>query len=100
MFQNTRDWSLYILDCAFSVGVVGSLVVFVWRGVWVLFEIHLFPENQEYSAIGSLVSTKSAHPVEYEKYKKYIVKLKMFRFLLLKDSVQINEFYNERYIAD
>ncbi|XP_043278064.1 uncharacterized protein fusl isoform X1 [Venturia canescens] len=52
---NTRDWSLYILDCAFSVGVVGSLVVFVWRGAWVLFELHLFPENREYSAIGSLV---------------------------------------------
>lgn len=54
--QNTRDWSLYLLDCAFSVGVVGTLVVFVWRGVWILFDLYLFPENPKNSAIGSLVS--------------------------------------------
>ncbi|KAL0113481.1 hypothetical protein PUN28_012559 [Cardiocondyla obscurior] len=52
--MNTRDWLLYLLDCAFSVGVVGTLVVFVWRGVWILIDIYLFPENPEYSAIGSL----------------------------------------------
>ncbi|EGI58386.1 PREDICTED: uncharacterized protein LOC105152943 isoform X1 [Acromyrmex echinatior] len=52
--NNTRDWSLYLLDCAFSVGVVGTLVVFVWRGVWILIDIYLFPENPEYSALGSL----------------------------------------------
>ncbi|KAH0948534.1 hypothetical protein HN011_009009 [Eciton burchellii] len=51
---NTRDWSLYLLDCAFSVGVVGTLVVFVWRGVWIFFDIYLFPENPKYSAVGSL----------------------------------------------
>ncbi|EZA61231.1 hypothetical protein X777_08443 [Ooceraea biroi] len=51
---NTRDWSLYLLDCAFSVGVVGTLVVFVWRGVWILFDIYLFPGNPKYSAVGSL----------------------------------------------
>lgn len=52
--NNTRDWSLYLLDCAFSVGVVGTLVVFVWRGVWILFDLYLFPDDHEYSAIGSL----------------------------------------------
>ncbi|XP_014472938.1 PREDICTED: uncharacterized protein LOC106743524 isoform X2 [Dinoponera quadriceps] len=52
--NNTRDWSLYLLDCAFSVGVVGTLVVFVWRGVWILFDLYLFPENPGYSAVGSL----------------------------------------------
>ncbi|XP_046418375.1 uncharacterized protein LOC124178783 isoform X3 [Neodiprion fabricii] len=52
---NTRDWSLYILDCAFSVGVVGTLVVFVWRGVWASFDLYLFPDNAEYSAVGSVV---------------------------------------------
>lgn len=45
---------MYLLDCAFSVGVVGTLVVFVWRGVWILFDLYLFPENPEYSAVGSL----------------------------------------------
>lgn len=54
--QNTRNWSLYLLDCAFSVGVVGTLVVFVWRGVWILIDIYLFPENPGYSAVGSLVN--------------------------------------------
>ncbi|KZC10897.1 hypothetical protein WN55_01596 [Dufourea novaeangliae] len=52
--NNTRDWSLYLLDCAFSVGVVGTLVVFVWRGVWMLLDIYLFPDDREYSVIGSL----------------------------------------------
>ncbi|XP_034944443.1 uncharacterized protein fusl isoform X2 [Chelonus insularis] len=52
---NTRDWTLYILDCAFSVGIVGTLVVFVWRGVWVLIDLHLFSDNREYSSIGSLI---------------------------------------------
>ncbi|XP_046609675.1 uncharacterized protein LOC124300069 isoform X2 [Neodiprion virginianus] len=53
--ENTRDWSLYILDCAFSVGVVGTLVVFVWRGVWASLDLYLFPDNAEYSAVGSVV---------------------------------------------
>ncbi|XP_011310790.1 uncharacterized protein fusl isoform X1 [Fopius arisanus] len=52
---NSRDCTLYVLDCVFSVGVVGTLVVFVWRGIWVLLDHHLFPENREYSAIGSMV---------------------------------------------
>ncbi|XP_020300417.1 uncharacterized protein LOC109864029 [Pseudomyrmex gracilis] len=51
---STRDWSLYLLDCAFSVGVVGTLIVFVWRGAWSLIDMYLFPENIHYSAIGSL----------------------------------------------
>ncbi|KAJ8674234.1 hypothetical protein QAD02_005496 [Eretmocerus hayati] len=53
--DNTKDWPLYILDCAFSVGVVGTLVVFVWRGAWVLFDLYLFPDNKERSCIGSLI---------------------------------------------
>lgn len=52
--NNARDWSLYLLDCAFSVGVVGTLVVFVWRGTWVMFDLYLFPDDREYSAVGSL----------------------------------------------
>ncbi|KAL7296962.1 hypothetical protein TKK_0009402 [Trichogramma kaykai] len=53
--NNSRDWSLYMLDCAFSVGVIGTLVVFVWRGAWVLFDLYLYPDNREHSALGSLV---------------------------------------------
>ncbi|XP_074115898.1 uncharacterized protein LOC141538375 isoform X3 [Cotesia typhae] len=53
--KNTRDWTLYALDCLFSVGIVGTLVVFVWRGIWVLLDLHLFPDNREYSSICSLI---------------------------------------------
>jgi hypothetical protein len=47
--------SLYVLDCLFSVLVIGTLVVFVWRGAWALIDIFLFPENDVWSAWGSLV---------------------------------------------
>ncbi|XP_017781763.1 PREDICTED: uncharacterized protein LOC108566416 isoform X2 [Nicrophorus vespilloides] len=47
--------SLYILDCLFSVLIVGTLVVFVWRGAWVLIDIYLFPEMADWSAWASLV---------------------------------------------
>lgn len=47
---------LYVLDCAFSVLGVGSLVVFVWRGVWLLTDIFIFPLDKELSAYFSLVS--------------------------------------------
>lgn len=50
--------SLYILDCLFSVLIVGTLVVFVWRGAWVLIDIYLFPENEAWSAWASLVSVQ------------------------------------------
>ncbi|XP_012253514.2 uncharacterized protein LOC105684613 isoform X2 [Athalia rosae] len=53
--DNTRNWSLYVLDCAFSVGVIGTLVVFAWRGSWVIFDLYLYPDNPEYSAVGSVV---------------------------------------------
>lgn len=73
--QNTRDWSLYLLDCAFSVGVVGTLVVFVWRGVWMLFDIYLFPENPEYSAVGSLVRT-----IFFESITNKIMNIKIINY--------------------
>ncbi|GAB0100114.1 uncharacterized protein DMENIID0001_161060 [Sergentomyia squamirostris] len=45
---------LYVLDCAFSVLCVGTLVVFVWRGVWLLMDIFLSPNDPELSAFLSL----------------------------------------------
>lgn len=47
--------SLFILDCLFSVLVVGTLVVFVWRGLWILVDMFLFPDDPELSAHGSLI---------------------------------------------
>lgn len=45
-----------MLDCLFSVMVVGSLVVLVWRGVWVFLDILIYPDNKTLSAFSSLVS--------------------------------------------
>lgn len=53
--DGTREPGLYIFDCLFSVLVIGSLVVFVWRGLWVLLDLKLFPEDQTTSAWASLI---------------------------------------------
>lgn len=36
---------LYILDCLFSILVIGTLVVFVWRGGWVILDLFVYPED-------------------------------------------------------
>lgn len=78
LLQGTREPGLYILDCLFSVLVIGSLVVFVWRGLyrdrletstvnyriffisitglWVLLDLKLYPEDPKASAWASSVS--------------------------------------------
>lgn len=53
--ESTREPALYVLDCLFSVVVVGSLVIFVWRGAWVLMDIYIFPEDIYKSNWASLV---------------------------------------------
>nr|CAD7197939.1 unnamed protein product [Timema douglasi] len=50
-----KETSLYVLDCVFSVTVIGSLVVFVWRGAWTILDIYLLPSSPDLSAWGSLV---------------------------------------------
>ncbi|XP_030746645.1 uncharacterized protein LOC115875357 [Sitophilus oryzae] len=57
--------SLLILDCLFSVLVVGTLVVFVWRGLWIMVDLFLFPEDRVASAHGSLVLGYSIIAVVY-----------------------------------
>ncbi|XP_073949821.1 transmembrane protein fuseless isoform X2 [Choristoneura fumiferana] len=52
---STRETALYVLDCVFSVAVVGSLVVFVWRGSWALLDIFLFPDDAVRSCWTSVV---------------------------------------------
>uniref|UniRef100_A0A182PAV5 Fuseless n=1 Tax=Anopheles epiroticus TaxID=199890 RepID=A0A182PAV5_9DIPT len=51
----SKDPGLYVLDCMFSVLVIGSLVVFVWRGLWVLLDLKLFPEDHGTSAWASII---------------------------------------------
>uniref|UniRef100_A0A1Q3FSF4 Putative conserved plasma membrane protein n=1 Tax=Culex tarsalis TaxID=7177 RepID=A0A1Q3FSF4_CULTA len=53
--QGSKQPGLYILDCMFSVLVIGSLVVFVWRGLWVLLDMELFPEDKALSAWASVL---------------------------------------------
>ncbi|XP_038215074.1 uncharacterized protein LOC119834696 isoform X1 [Zerene cesonia] len=53
--MSSRETALYILDCVFSVTVVGSLVVFVWRGSWALLDIFLFPDDPSKSCWTSLI---------------------------------------------
>ncbi|XP_041987864.1 uncharacterized protein LOC121739444 [Aricia agestis] len=56
MFRtSSRETALYILDCVFSVTVVGSLVVFVWRGSWALLDIFLYPNDVVKSCWTSLI---------------------------------------------
>ncbi|CAK1540735.1 unnamed protein product [Leptosia nina] len=52
---SSKDTALYILDCVFSVTVVGSLVVFVWRGLWALIDIFLYPDDPVKSCWTSLI---------------------------------------------
>uniref|UniRef100_A0A336MD46 CSON013295 protein n=1 Tax=Culicoides sonorensis TaxID=179676 RepID=A0A336MD46_CULSO len=53
--EGSRDPGLYVLDCLFSVLVIGTLVVFVWRGLWVFLDLELFPNNPIYSSWGSVL---------------------------------------------
>ncbi|CAB0018379.1 unnamed protein product [Nesidiocoris tenuis] len=53
--DSNQNISWYILDCVFSVCVVGTLVVFVWRGHWSLLEIYLYPGQPGKSAFASIV---------------------------------------------
>ncbi|XP_059055518.1 uncharacterized protein LOC131849455 [Achroia grisella] len=52
---SSRETMLYVLDCIFSVTVVGSLVVFVWRGSWALLDIFIYPEDKATSSYTSLI---------------------------------------------
>ncbi|KAF4525719.1 hypothetical protein B566_EDAN011896 [Ephemera danica] len=49
-----KDPTLHALDCVFSVLVVGSLVVIVWRGTWGILDHVLLPNNPDMSAWISL----------------------------------------------
>ncbi|XP_076060917.1 transmembrane protein fuseless [Oratosquilla oratoria] len=56
MFEAKKDRCFYfVLDTLFTVVLVSSLVVFVWRGAWVALDDLLFPDNTLYSAWGSMV---------------------------------------------
>lgn len=53
-FKETKHPVLHILDCLFSVIVMESLVVVVWRNVWAFEDLTFFPENDLYTILGSM----------------------------------------------
>jgi Fuseless len=61
IFQGSKDPALHTLDCIFSVFVIGSLVVIVWRGSWGILDIILLPHDETNSAWLSLVSFPISH---------------------------------------
>ncbi|XP_011193547.1 uncharacterized protein LOC105219245 isoform X2 [Zeugodacus cucurbitae] len=46
---------LYVLDTLFSVLVIGTLVVIVWRGVWGIMDITFYPFDKTKSSWSSLI---------------------------------------------
>lgn len=54
--QASNQPGFYFIDCAFSVIVIGTLVVLVWRSLWVLFDVLIFPGDPILSAYYSVVS--------------------------------------------
>ncbi|XP_065207207.1 uncharacterized protein fusl isoform X4 [Planococcus citri] len=54
--QKQLQWKknkfLYILDSIFSVFIVGTLVILVWRGAWCLLDQTIFPGNETYLLSG------------------------------------------------
>ncbi|XP_055387283.1 uncharacterized protein LOC129615897 isoform X1 [Condylostylus longicornis] len=53
--KGSKEPGLYVLDCLFSVLIVGTLVVVAWRGVWVMLDLTLYPTSKALSGWGSLI---------------------------------------------
>lgn len=54
-FMETKNPTLHILDCLFSVIFMESLVVVFWRSIWAFEDLTFFPENDFFTILGSLV---------------------------------------------
>ncbi|XP_060531242.1 uncharacterized protein LOC132704924 isoform X2 [Cylas formicarius] len=52
---NIKFGWLRVLDCVISVGVVGNLVVVLWRAIWVAVDLVVIPQNFTCSAWACLV---------------------------------------------
>ncbi|XKL61100.1 hypothetical protein PGB90_008157 [Kerria lacca] len=59
LFQRSFNWKrnkfLYILDSVFSIFIVGTLVILVWRGAWCVLDQTVSPNEYELSGWISLV---------------------------------------------
>jgi len=48
---NKSELYMYLLDTLLTVCIIHQLVVFYWRGVWEIFDVHLLPEDSHTSAL-------------------------------------------------
>ena len=46
---------IHLLDTLLTVCIIHQLVVFYWRGVWEIFDVHLLPDDSHMSAIICLI---------------------------------------------
>ncbi|KAF2354265.1 Protein fuseless [Trinorchestia longiramus] len=86
--RNTTVW-LWLTDCTFTVVVVDSLVVFVWRGGWVIVDSFLYPSKPHLSAIGSTIIGASISVIAFMTRPLLNSTLKSLRHLWLKISVEL-----------
>lgn len=56
MTKASSDPGFYFIDCAFSVLIIGTLVIFVWRCMFALCDLLIYPTDINLSAWYSLVS--------------------------------------------
>lgn len=56
MIKASSDPGFYFIDCAFSVLIIGTLVLFVWRSMFALCDLLIYPTDLNLSAWYSLVS--------------------------------------------
>lgn len=68
------------MDCVFSVIVIGILVILVWRSLWVLFDLVIYPDDLATSAWYSVVSTFS---FQTDKSIASVSKAELFEFLAI-----------------
>ena len=51
LFSQLHNFSQYLADTVFSVAVVGTCVVLVWRGFWNVLEDLILPDNETKSCV-------------------------------------------------
>ncbi|CAI6365731.1 unnamed protein product [Macrosiphum euphorbiae] len=93
--DGTGSW-LYVLDSFFSVCIIGSLVVIVWRGVWGLMDDYLYPDDYHTSAILSLVIGYSVVLLAFAlqpAIKKLVNKVNGFKRILFVDVYLLFSFF-------
>lgn len=54
-FQASNNPGFYFIDCTFSVLVIGTLVIFVWRSMFALCDLLIYSTDPSLSAFYSLV---------------------------------------------